>query len=82
MWHASVSLQHPKRGPIDDEATVERAAVEALWGVGGANEWWWWSPNYIGHLRVPVTKLEAVEVPPGLVTTDAGEAGLLRERTV
>ncbi len=84
MWHASVSIQHPKRTTLlDDERAVERAAVAALAGVGSTEgEWWRWSPSFVGHLRVPVTDEEFALVPPGGVVDDAGEEGVWRERSV
>lgn len=66
MWHASVSLQHQRRGLIEDEAYVERAAIDTLAGVGESSEWWCY-PRGIGHLRVPVTRAEAELIPPGCV---------------
>lgn len=82
MWHASVSVQHRKRGPIDDEGTCERAAVDALRGVGGASEWWYWNTTVrVGHLRVPVTASEDALIPPGMAIDDAGESGPRRTRT-
>lgn len=85
MWHASVSAQRKGRF-LDDEARLERLAVAALRGVGGPTEWWVYAlmlngPSIVGHLRVPVTPDEYAQVPPGLVTTDAGETGPQRERT-
>jgi hypothetical protein len=59
---------------------MERAAVDALAGVGGDTEWWICA-NSIGHLRVPVTAAEALSVPPGRATVDAGESGPQRPRT-
>lgn len=86
MWHASVSLQ-VKGTFLADEARLERLAVSALRGVGGGIEWWIMKQNdatgvgTVGHLRVPVTAAEAVRIPPGLVTTDAGQTGPMRPRT-
>lgn len=51
-------------------------------GVGGEHEWWFWNPRAcVGHLRVPVTAAEALLIPPGLATSDAGESGPQRRRT-
>jgi hypothetical protein len=85
VWHASVSAQRKGRF-LDDPARIERLAVAALRGVGGPDEWWVYAlmlngPAIVGHLRVPVTPAEYLLVPPGLVTTDAGETGPQRERT-
>jgi hypothetical protein len=79
VWHASVSLQ-TRKGRIDDESYVERAAIDALAGVGGDHEWWCWV-RLVGHLRVPVTAEENALIPPGCVTTDAGETGPQRPRS-
>lgn len=81
MWHASVSLQTRTGRKLDDEPTVERAAVSACEGVGGDFEWWQWGASLVGHLRVPVTVDELQLVPPGIVTMDAGYEGVRRERT-
>lgn len=81
MWHASVSVQRPKRGPLDDEHLVEAFAVEALRGVGGSHEWWIFTPARIGHLRVPVTDDEIALIPPGMALDDAGDSGPERPRT-
>lgn len=52
-------------------------------GVGGDREWWLWSPARIGHLRVPLTALEAAELPPWCgPIDDAGDTGPERARTV
>jgi hypothetical protein len=85
VWHASISAQRKGRF-IHDEARLERAAVAALRGVGGDYEWWVHAlmlngPAIVGHLRVPVTPAEFALIPPGLVTTDAGETGPMRPRT-
>lgn len=83
MWHASVSLQHPKRGKLDAAPICERAAIEALSGVGGPCEWWFWNPSVlVGHLRVPVTMEENRLIPEGMAIDDAGETGPQRERTL
>lgn len=83
MWHASVSLQD-RKGKRADAVTVERAAIDALAGVGStAGEWWFWNPAaLVGHLRVPVTADEYEQVPPGCVVDDAGEEGEWRDRSV
>lgn len=84
MWHASVSVQN-RKGKLDDERTVEAAAVAALAGVGStAGEWWDWNGDpsrRVGHLRVPVTPTEYEMVPPGIVVDDAGDEGVWRPRT-
>lgn len=80
MWHASVSIQCGPGRMLNQPARVERLAVKALAGVGGDTEWWT-CPRGIGHLRVPVTAAEAQLIPPGCVTTDAGETGPQRPRT-
>jgi hypothetical protein len=86
VWHVSVSLQRKGRF-ANDEARLQRLSVAALDGVGGDHEWWVLRENeatglgWVGHLRVPVTLEEAGLIPPGLVTTDAGETGPLRPRT-
>lgn len=85
MWHASVSLQRKGRF-VTDPARAERLAVAALRGVGGPREWWvhglrLTGAAVVGHLRVPVTPEEYELVPPGLVTSDAGETGPERART-
>lgn len=87
MWHVSISAQRRRRW-IEDEGRLERLAVAALEGVGSDELEWWiaglrLNPNgaYVGHLRVPVTPAELVLVPPGIVTTDAGETGPPRPRT-
>lgn len=83
MWHASVSLQHRKRGALDAELDVERAAVDALAGVGSDREWWVFSPARIGHLRVGLTAAEAALAPTycGPID-DAGDSGTERPRTM
>lgn len=76
-----------KRRFVDDPARLERVAIAALAGVGGEREWWIYRANevtsngWVGHLRVSVTVDEAKLIPPGLVTSDAGEAGPERKRT-
>lgn len=50
--------------------------------MGGDHEWWYWSRGNIGHLRVPVTEDEFAMIPRSLATTDAGEEGVLRPRTI
>lgn len=63
------------------ESVVEKEAVRALRGVGGDREWWIFTPNRIGHLRVPVTEQEWQDIPCGVVVSDAGESGPERART-
>lgn len=85
MWHASVSIQR-KGQALDLPDRAERYAIRALSGVGGETEWWLYNREAVhlpvGHLRVPVTAAEAVLIPPGLVTMDAGETGPQRPRSV
>ena len=77
MWHVSIS-----QGRRNIERELERRAVRLLAGVGGAHEWWYWSPNRIGHLRVPLTPDEAEQLPPWCgPIDDAGESGTRRPRT-
>jgi len=60
---------------------AEKEAVKLLAGVGGDVEWWLWTDNRVGHLRVALTAEEYERVPPGCVLADAGESGLQRPRT-
>jgi hypothetical protein len=61
---------------------VEKHAIKALRGVGGESEWWHWNPHArVGHLRVPVTRAEYAQMPPGQAFDDAGETGPQRTRT-
>lgn len=61
---------------------LEEASVRELAGVGGDREWWFYNPRaMVGHLRVPVTPAEFLAIPPGLATSDAGDAGPERPRT-
>lgn len=65
-------------------ALAEKEAIKLLAGVGGDREWWIYacgSGSPVGYLRVPVTPAEYELVPPGCVTTDAGETGPQRPRT-
>lgn len=80
VWHASVSVQHKKRGLYWDPV-VEETAMALLEGVGGPYEWWFFNDLAgVGHLRAPIVTVEAELVPPGIAVADAGEAGLLRPR--
>lgn len=83
VWHASVSIRARRgRGPVVvDPALLEETALALCGGVGGSWERWRISPAGIGHLHVPVTAAEFVEIPPGLVVGDAGETGPERPRT-
>lgn len=81
VWHASVSIQN-RKGPLDRPADAERYAVEAIAGVGGTREWWYWNPTArVGHLRIGVTDEENAGLPAGLPVHDAGESGPERPRT-
>lgn len=63
---------------------AEKEAIKLLAGVGGDIEWWIHAcgkGSPVGYLRVPVTPEEYQHVPPGCVTTDAGETGPQRPRT-
>jgi hypothetical protein len=64
---------------------AEREAVRLLDGVGGEREWWTYGAGpageLVGYLRVGLTPEEYTLVPPGLVTSDAGDAGPERPRT-
>lgn len=85
VWHASVSLQQRKGSRwVDDPAAAERYALDALEGVGGTREWWYWNPAaHVGHLRVNVTADEAAALlPNGCAVHDAGESGPERVRKV
>jgi hypothetical protein len=83
VWHVSVSVRSGRTGDLQPlPGMAETAAVAALSAVGDPDrEWWIWSPNRIGHLRVPVTDDEFARVPPGVAYDDAGETGPLRPRT-
>lgn len=82
MWHLSVSLRSGGK-TVTLPGLAERAAVRELAGVGDdGREWWWWNPESgVGHLRVPVTAVEAALMPPGEAVDDAGETGPMRPRT-
>ena len=87
VWHASVSLQHQRNGPVYAPVVTEAHAVTQLAGVGRTDgEWWLYSPGWVGHLRVGITPDEATTIwpdgPPPLATTDAGESGPYRVRTM
>lgn len=82
MWHASVSAWSRRtRQPVNVPQIVERAAINALTGVGGDREWWIHTPTLIGHLRVALTPDEYATTPPGIAHHDAGESGPQRPRT-
>jgi hypothetical protein len=66
---------------VSRERDAERYAISLLDGVGGDREWWTYSPGLVGQLRVAVTAEEFEQVPPGCVTTDAGDVGPERART-
>lgn len=86
MWHVSASIlrkrphQHAER--LHQPRRLEREAVDALRGVGGDREWWYYSPRRVGNLRVAMTAEEAEQLPPweGPID-DAGESGPERPRT-
>lgn len=81
MWHASLSLQ-AAGSRLASPGGLERLAVTLLSPVGGDREWWFWNrPTRIAHLRVALTAEEYELVPPGCVTTDAGETGPERRRS-
>lgn len=85
VWHASVSVLNPRgRAVLDKPLLAEREAIACLRGVGDPDrEWWIWNQGavpYVGHLRVPVTLVEAELIPPGCATDDAGDSGPLRAR--
>lgn len=79
MWHVSTSIRKGRRLVVD-EPVLERYALDALVGVGGAWERWRVSANGIGHLHVPVTADEATLIPAGVVVGDAGDTGPERPR--
>ncbi|MFE9099771.1 hypothetical protein [Actinomadura geliboluensis] len=83
VWHCSVSVWDPRRETRTAQPRLaEREAVRLLTGVGAPDrEWWIWVPALVGHLRVPVTKDEYAQMPPGCVVADAGESGPRRPRT-
>lgn len=61
-------------------------AVELLAGVGKPDgEWWIFTGNKVGHLRVGLTMDEVEFGYPGgcpVATNDAGDSGAYRPRTV
>jgi hypothetical protein len=68
---------------IDLPHIAEHAAIRELAGVGSLeHEWWLWSPELVGHLRVPLTDGEYAALPPGQAHDDAGETGPRRPRTL
>jgi hypothetical protein len=82
VWHVSISLWTPTEERMSAPGRLERAAITLLRGVGGDTEWWLWNrQTRVGHLRVAVTGQEHAAIPPGCVTTDAGETGPPRKRT-
>lgn len=64
---------------------AEREGIRLLRGVGGAREWWTFAAGpageWVGYLRVALTADEYAQVPAGIVTSDAGDAGPERART-
>lgn len=84
VWHVSVSAWSPRStSPVSTPALVEKEAVRALRGVGGAREWWHYNPDTkIGHLRVAVTTEENTQLPCGVALHDAGESGPERTRSL
>ena len=82
MWHASVSVWTPDGKGLNRPDVTEREAIKLLAGVGGDSEWWLYNPAaLVGHLRVPVTEIEYLQCPSGLVQADAGPSGPRRPRT-
>lgn len=76
-WHACVALID-----LDGHSTVnnptaarERCLVllEGVGASGGAR--WLWTPDRLGHLRVPLTAVEALLVPPAGRVINPGELG-------
>jgi hypothetical protein len=65
---------------------AEREGIRLLRGVGGDREWWAFAvgphADLVGYLRVSLTGEEYALVPPGIVTSDAGEAGPERLRSL
>lgn len=83
VWHVSVSVWSGPRGQrLNKPLQAEGEAVRLLRGVGDPErEWWIWNPAVrVGHLRVPVTVVEAARIPAGCAQHDAGESGPLRTR--
>ena len=60
--------------------------MDLLAGVGGTREWWFHNARAmhgaVGHLRVGLTAAEVAVLPHGVATSDAGEAGPERARSV
>lgn len=82
MWHVSISQQRPTGRMRNVPRELEREAVRHLAGVGADREWWLYSPQRIGHLRVALTPAEAALLPPWCgPIDDAGETGPERPRT-
>jgi len=65
---------------------AEREGIRLLRGVGGDREWWAYAvgprAGLVGYLRVSLTADEYALVPPGVVTSDAGDAGPERPRSL
>ena len=86
VWHASVTVWSGNgRQRLNKPLQAEAEAIRVLRGVGDPDtEWWIWNQqigaSYVGHLRVPVTAVEAERIPPGCATDDAGESGPQRPR--
>jgi hypothetical protein len=83
VWHASVSITDPTlRKRVRSAGVAERAAVQALAGVGNQKEWWRWNRELgVGHLWVGVTEEEADALGRWPAEDDAGETGPQRPRT-
>ena len=62
----------------DVRSIIKRTSIAALDGVGHTDwgEWWYWNRvTSIGHLRVPITWAEHLQVGDGIPGNDAGQAG-------
>jgi hypothetical protein len=69
------------KGPLSLPRIAETTAVRALAGVGGDREWWIFSRQRVGHLRVAITPDEHDAMPTGCPVHDAGDTGPERPRT-
>lgn len=87
VWHASMSLQMSGDRRLNDQnarLTAVRFGAVAMIDVGSERgEWWFWNKQAaVGHLRVPVTEEETKTCGVSLGTSDAGQAGTWRRRTL